>query len=160
MSFGQLALRIGVTEQAVRHWESGRSYPGKSKAKIVEEALGIQLDWTEGEGHGDRETAASMIRHADIELLIKLCQLPMEIKMLFGKLADQYAGAQTAAESNNKETESIKNEKFGNVIQPFMTESRPIAGALAMNNLPDTINVGASVTTGLKKQRRSSTASR
>ena len=117
MEMGELARRVGVTEQAVRHWESGRSFPGKSKAHLVEDALSITLDWTEGVSRRETSTAASLINHADIELLVTLCKLPVGVKLLFAKLAQAYIDDVTTSVKPFAEEEKPRN------VKPFVTES-------------------------------------
>ena len=90
----QLAKRVGVTEQAVRHWESGRSYPGKRKMHDVEQALSFSLDWTEGvKPAGEGKTAAAMIDQGDVNLLLVICKLPLAAKELLGSLAQLHLEA-------------------------------------------------------------------
>ena len=89
LSLVQLAERVGLTEQSLRHWEAGRSNPTKKNAPKLEDALGIQLDWTEGRA-SPGPSAANLLNHADIELLLKLTRLPVPVKTLFGRLADEY----------------------------------------------------------------------
>lgn len=91
MDMLQLARRVGVTEQAVRHWESGRSYPGKSKMHLLETALSFVLDWTEGlKPVGEGKTAAAMIDEGDVSLLLVICKLPLRVKTLLGELAQAH----------------------------------------------------------------------
>lgn len=88
MDMAQLAMRVGVTEQAVRHWESGRSYPSKHKIRALEQALSFTMDWSEGSNPiSEGTTAASMIDQADVDLLLVICQLPAQAKEIFGALA-------------------------------------------------------------------------
>ena len=90
----ELANRVGVTEQAVRHWETGRSYPGKRKMHDVEAALSFVLDWTEGtrpEGQG--KTASAMVDQGDVNLLLVICKLPLAAKNLIGDLAKMHLAA-------------------------------------------------------------------
>lgn len=88
MDMSQLAMRVGVTEQAVRHWENGRSYPSKSKIRLLEEALSFTMDWSEGENPvSEGKTAAAMIDQSDVDLLLVICKLPLRAKNLFGELA-------------------------------------------------------------------------
>lgn len=84
----ELAERVGVTEQAVRWWENGRSYPSKSKMHRVEQALSFVLDWTEGtRAAGADKTAAAMIDQDDVELLLVICKLPLQAKHALGEIA-------------------------------------------------------------------------
>ena len=96
----QLADSVGVTEQAVRHWEDGRSNPGKSKAPAVEEALGIVIDWTEGRAAvraGGGTTAAAMVDQSDMELFFAIARLPLESKQCITELVRLHAAALDAA---------------------------------------------------------------
>ena len=77
ISVNELAKRLGVSAQAIRHWENGRSFPGKSKTEALETALGFHLDWTEGaRAAGQRPSATSLIDPSDVELLLKIARLP------------------------------------------------------------------------------------
>jgi len=88
MDMHQLAMRVGVTEQAVRHWENGRSYPSKAKTRLLEQALSFVLDWSEGENPvQEGRTAAAMIDKADVDLLLVICRLPFKAKQLMGEFA-------------------------------------------------------------------------
>lgn len=90
----QLAKRVGVTEQAVRHWESGRSYPGKSKMRLVEAALSFVLDWTEGvQPPGGSKTAAAMVDQSDMNLLLVICKLPLRAKNALAEFAEMHLEA-------------------------------------------------------------------
>jgi transcriptional regulator with XRE-family HTH domain len=88
ISVQELAKRVGVSGQAIRHWESGRSFPGKSKAPSVEAALSFTLDWTEGrKATAAQPQMASLIEQGDIDLLLLLCRLPAPYKALLTGLA-------------------------------------------------------------------------
>lgn len=95
MTVSALAAKVGVTEQAVRHWESGRSYPSKGKAREVERALEFAIDWSEGQraaGDGD-SSATAMINPRDLDLLLLLCRLPADFKRAIGDVADLHLKA-------------------------------------------------------------------
>ncbi|HOW46102.1 MAG TPA: helix-turn-helix transcriptional regulator [Rubrivivax sp.] len=94
MDMHQLAMRVGVTEQAVRHWESGRSYPSKSKIRLIEEALSFTMDWSEGANPvAEGRTAAAMVDPKDVDLLLVICKLPLRAKNLLGDLARMHLEA-------------------------------------------------------------------
>ena len=100
MSIDELARRLEVSGQAVRRWESGRSFPGKSKAGALEAALSITLDWTEGARPAASGNAMSaLVNHADIDLLLLICQLPPQAKQLVGDLVRMHL---TALEGGRK----------------------------------------------------------
>ena len=87
MTVTALADAVGVSDQAVRYWEAGRSYPSKKLASRVEAALDFRLDWSEGEQHsGDRTTANALIDQQDIDLLLLICRLPYGFKGALGNL--------------------------------------------------------------------------
>jgi transcriptional regulator with XRE-family HTH domain len=93
-----VAKKMGISEQAVRHWESGRSYPSKSKMHDLEKVLSFTIDWTEGQrAGGGAPTAASMIDQNDIDLLLVICKLPPKAKDLMGDLARMHLQAVEAA---------------------------------------------------------------
>ena len=81
----ELAKRVGVTEQAVRHWESGRSYPSKRKMGKIEEVLSFSLEWTEG-ARGSSKTMLELTTEADAELLGLIQRLPATMKKLVCEL--------------------------------------------------------------------------
>lgn len=94
ISLVDLAAKLGVTDQAVRHWESGRSNPGKRIAQQVEAVLDFQLDWSEGARHsGDKSTVNALIDQRDIDLLLVICRLPWDAKNLIGELARMHLAA-------------------------------------------------------------------
>lgn len=100
ISIDELARRLEVSGQAVRHWESGRSFPGKNKAGALEAALSITLDWTEGARPVSTGNAmAALVNHADIDLLLLICQLPPPAKQLIGDLVRMHL---TALEGGRK----------------------------------------------------------
>jgi transcriptional regulator with XRE-family HTH domain len=93
-----VAKKLGISEQAVRHWENGRSYPSKNKMHDVEQVLSFTIDWTEGQkSAGAGSTAASMIDQNDIDLLLVICKLPLKAKNLMGDLARMHLEAVESA---------------------------------------------------------------
>lgn len=115
LSVVELASRLGVTDQAVRHWESGRSNPGKSVAQRLEAALNFQLDWSEGARHsGDRNTINALIDQRDIDLLLVICRLPWDAKNLIGELARMHLAAL------ERGTHSINDRESTKPIPPFL----------------------------------------
>ncbi len=95
-SVSELAKRVGVSAQAVRHWESGRSFPGKSKAPLVEAALSFTIDWTEGrraESVGPQ--MAALVEKGDVDLLMLLGRLPEPYKNLMSEMAKMHLAAIT-----------------------------------------------------------------
>jgi transcriptional regulator with XRE-family HTH domain len=108
VSVNELAKRVGVSAQAVRYWESLRSFPGKSKAPDVESALSFTLDWTEGKRANQAQPQmASLVDRGDVELLLTLSRLPEPFKRLMGELARTHlsaiAGGKSNFSSRNKE---------------------------------------------------------
>jgi transcriptional regulator with XRE-family HTH domain len=109
ISVNELAGRMGVSAQAVRYWESGRSFPGKAKTSALESALSIRIDWTEGaRAAAKRPQVASLIDPDDVELLLQIARLPPPAKALVASLVrmhleatgiDPRAGLERAIES-------------------------------------------------------------
>ena len=94
VSVSELAKRVGVSGQSVRHWESGRSFPGKSKAPLVESALSFTLDWTQGKRIAAAQPQmAALVAQGDIDLLLLLCRLPTPFKDLMTELARTHLAA-------------------------------------------------------------------
>lgn len=94
ISVNELAKRLGVSAQAVRHWENGRSFPGKSKTGALETALSFNIDWTEGaRTSAQRPQVASLIDPNDVALLLQIARLPPPAKALIGNLVDMHLNA-------------------------------------------------------------------
>lgn len=94
VSVNELAKRIGVSGQSIRHWENGRSYPGKSKIAALETALSFNIDWTEGSrAASGRSGVSALIDQADIDLLLLICRLPPPAKVLFADLVKMHVTA-------------------------------------------------------------------
>jgi transcriptional regulator with XRE-family HTH domain len=94
VSVSELAKRLKVSGQSVRHWEHGRSYPGKAKIAALESALSFNIDWTEGSrAAGGRSGVSALIDQADIDLLLLICRLPPKAKVLFSDLVKMHVTA-------------------------------------------------------------------
>ena len=65
ISVNELARRVGVSSQSVRHWLAGRSFPGKAKCNLIEEALTFKLDFSEG-NTGQTETIEQKLTQTDL----------------------------------------------------------------------------------------------
>lgn len=130
MPLAELARKVGVTEQAVRHWESGRSFPGKAKAHVIESALSFSIDWTEGVSHtGEKRGIAAMLEQQDIELLLVICQLPLEAKTVIGQFARLHLAAIEAARK------SFDDRRANEAVQPF-TERQTVKTSDKIKNPP------------------------
>ena len=94
VSVQELAKRLKVSAQAVRYWESGRSYPGKGKTAALEAALRFNIDWTEGaRASAKQPTVQSMIAAGDVSLLLEIAKLPPPAKALIGDLVRMHLDA-------------------------------------------------------------------
>lgn len=94
VSVNELAKRLGVSGQSVRHWEHGRSYPGKAKIAALETALSFSIDWTEGtRAAAGRPGVSALIDQADIDLLLLICRLPPPAKVLMADLVKMHVTA-------------------------------------------------------------------
>lgn len=119
ISVAELAKRVGVSGQAIRHWESGRSFPGKSKAPDVETALSFTLDWTEGRRvDAAQPQMAALVKQEDMDLLMLLCRLPAPFKALLSDLAKMQLGAIVG----DKKAFSVRAEETP--LQPFSTREK------------------------------------
>jgi transcriptional regulator with XRE-family HTH domain len=94
ISINELATRVGVSNQSVRHWLNGRSFPGKKKGPAVEKALSFKLDFSEGSA-AQSPTVESMMQQVDVEIFLDIARLPPDVKILFGRLARLYLSAST-----------------------------------------------------------------
>lgn len=112
VSVNELANRVGVSAQAVRYWESSRSFPGKSKAPDVESALSFSLDWTEGKRVNPAQPQmASLVDRGDVEMLLTLSRLPAPFKQLMGDLARMHLSAITGGKQNFSGTKTEEARK-------------------------------------------------
>lgn len=94
VTIDELGRRVGVSHQAVRYWESGRSFPGKSKAPKLEDALSFRLDWTEGvRTRTERPDITSLLDQEDIEIMLTIRKLPPVVKQHLGEMAKLYMDA-------------------------------------------------------------------
>ena len=89
MPVNELARRVGVSGQSVRHWLAGRSFPGKAKCNLVEEALSFKLDFSEG-NTGQTETIAQKLTQTDLATRNAISQLPPDLQVTIGRLAAQF----------------------------------------------------------------------
>ena len=98
ISVSELARRLGVSAQAVRYWEAGRSFPGKSKTTALESALSFNVDWTEGSRAASRRLPVqSLIDPNDVALLLQIARLPPPAKSLIGSLVRMHLEAITGS---------------------------------------------------------------
>lgn len=130
VSVNELAKRVGVSAQAVRYWESSRSFPGKSKAPDVESALSFSLDWTEGKRINPAQPQmASLVDRGDVELLLTLSRLPAPFKQLMGELARMHLSAVAGGKKNFSSTKAEDARKsfkdIGEVVRSAKQKSSP-----------------------------------
>ena len=124
MSLVELARLLGVTDQAVRHWEGGRSNPSKRVARKLETALSFQIDWTEGARHsGDDRTINALIDQRDIDLLLVICRLPFDAKNVIGEFARLHLDA---LEQGKR---SINDREATRPVPPFLERKQDPKGA-------------------------------
>lgn len=90
MPVSELAKRVGVSSQSVRHWLGGRSFPGKAKCNLIEEALSFKLDFSEGES-SQSITVEQTLRQSSVNTLLSISKLPLDVQLLFAKLANAYS---------------------------------------------------------------------
>lgn len=94
ISVPELAKRVGVSLQAVRHWEAGRSFPSKSKSPAVEDALSFRLDWTEGiTSRLERPDITALLDNQDVDILMSIRRLPEPVKKIIVEFAKAYLEA-------------------------------------------------------------------
>jgi transcriptional regulator with XRE-family HTH domain len=107
ISVNELAKRLDVSAQAIRHWENGRSFPGKSKTAALEAALSCNIDWTEGaRAAAKRPQISGLIDPNDVALLLQIARLPPPAKSLIADLVDMYVtldGGKRAFSQRSKE---------------------------------------------------------
>lgn len=96
MPVNELARRVGVSGQSVRHWLAGRSFPGKAKCHLIEESLTFKLDFSEG-NTGQTETIDQKLVQTDLAARNAISQLPPDMQVLFAKLAAEVVEMQRAA---------------------------------------------------------------
>lgn len=113
VSVPELARRVGVSGQAVRHWVSGRSFPGKRHAPALEHALSFTLDYTEGAAKKTgRETASAMMDRHDIELMLMISRLAPPMRIALRHLVEASLGVGSAAGGFSERVRSEPVEAF------------------------------------------------
>lgn len=133
ITVNELAKRVGVSGQSVRHWEAGRSFPGKAKTSDLEAALSFTLDWHEGaKPAASQPQMAALIEQGDIDLLLLICRLPAPFKAILSDLAKMHMAAITGdrkAFSGRAKEEPApsfhEKEKGVRVVPPKATIKRP-----------------------------------
>lgn len=98
MSVNELAKRVGVSSQSVRHWLGGRSFPAKSKCNLIEEALTFKLDFSEGES-AQSITVEQTLKQTSINTLISISRLSLKNQLLLAKLVDAMLELQQGAKT-------------------------------------------------------------
>lgn len=94
VTLDELGRRVGVSHQAVRYWEAGRSYPSKRVSGKLEDALSFRLDWTEGvRSRTERPDITSLLDSEDIEIMMVIRKLPPVVKQHLGEMAELYMDA-------------------------------------------------------------------
>ncbi|MBC7617483.1 MAG: helix-turn-helix transcriptional regulator [Candidatus Saccharibacteria bacterium] len=84
----ELGRRVGVSAQSVRFWLAGRSFPGKAKTTLLENALSFKLNFSEGLNEYST-TVEDGLHQSDIDTFLAITKLPPELKHLFSKLAQE-----------------------------------------------------------------------
>lgn len=88
ISVTELAKRLEVSNQSVRHWLTGRSFPGKRHVPQLERELSFKLDFSEGNTPHVTPTVDATLQQTDIELFIKISKLPADMKLVVKDLVD------------------------------------------------------------------------
>jgi transcriptional regulator with XRE-family HTH domain len=127
ISVSELAKRLDVSAQAVRYWESGRSFPGKAKTAALESALSFNIDWTEGaRAASKRISASALIDPNDVGLLLQIARLPPPAKALVADLVRMHL------EALGQEPGASLPRIVESSARPFLEqESKPSAGDAA-----------------------------
>jgi transcriptional regulator with XRE-family HTH domain len=105
MPVNELAKRIGVSNQTIRHWLNGRNYPTKKHIPDLEKALSMRLDFSEGVG-AHRPTADATLEKADIEIFLLISRMPPEMKSPLLNLAKAMAAAMERVEVLSQQREA------------------------------------------------------
>ena len=101
VSVPELARRIGVSGQAVRHWIAGRSFLGKRHAPALEQALSFNIDFTEGVGKRDgRKGATEIMEKQDVELMLMVSRLEPSMKLALHQLVEACLTTQMGSASS------------------------------------------------------------
>lgn len=82
-----------MSDQSVRHWLNGRSFPGKAKCHLLEDALTFKLDFSEG-GSTQSVTVEQALGQTDTKTLLAISKMPPRVRILFGELAAEFVAAQ------------------------------------------------------------------
>lgn len=95
VSTTELARRVGVSAQAVRHWLAGRSFPSKRQAPKVEQALSFNIDFTEGAGKkAGRQDGSTLMERTDVELVLMISKLEPKMRVALHQLVEACLASQ------------------------------------------------------------------
>ena len=84
----ELGRRVGVSAQSVRFWLAGRSFPGKAKTALLENALSFKLNFSEGRNEFST-TVEDGLHETDIKTFLALTKLPPQFKHMLSALAQE-----------------------------------------------------------------------
>jgi transcriptional regulator with XRE-family HTH domain len=84
----QVAKAIGVSNQSVRHWLSGRSFPGKRHVPALEKYLSFKIDFSEG-AVSPGPTVETALERTDIELFLLISKVPAPMKVPLYRLVEE-----------------------------------------------------------------------
>lgn len=93
VSVKELSERLDVSDQTVRHWLSGRSFPGKGKTAALNLALNFVIDYSEGRspsspaGGDSGGATVGSLQQTDIETLMAITRMPPDLKLMFCRMA-------------------------------------------------------------------------
>lgn len=123
MPVSELAKRVGVSGQSVRHWLVGRSFPGKAKCNLIEEALSFKLDFSEGESM-QSITVEQTLKQSSVNTLLAISKLPLEVQLLFAKLASAYADLQIKSADGTTTYLDAKTSAPAQEVKPIASAAK------------------------------------
>jgi transcriptional regulator with XRE-family HTH domain len=99
-TYEDVAGGLGVSEQTVRHWCSGRNFPGKRHTVALESLLDFKLDFSEGASDdlSPREKVigeiATSLDNVDLETMQAISKLPKALRQQVSALVRSMAASQ------------------------------------------------------------------
>lgn len=105
----ELARRVGVSNQSIRHWLAGRSFPGKRHTPALEKALSFKLDFSEGNTPSGAATVDASLQKTDIELFLLINRLPPQMKLIIERLVREVLQIAAASDGGDLGARSVRH---------------------------------------------------
>lgn len=115
MTLSELGRRLDVSPAAIRHWETGRSMPGRKMFAAIEEVFGTKIDWTGGQGVEESDAVNDAMLHLDDYTRVtlrSLLSMDLDSRRAFAVLAQAHADLITRSELAHSEPRPTRQKQL------------------------------------------------